>query len=186
MYISVAQKLPEIWLETSKNIFCHKPDFVKIDEFSLLKRKKCKNRKIDTFMFLAISLAIFELQRRTIPHFNPLNKSIWPLGNKFLSVVDRFWVKRQNMCVVFFIQTLYTYAIYKLEKKCRFLGPDLLNDTPRHHQTMLECFIQVFFWYSVSMGWHLLTDWAPEAKVSNQSSNFLYLLQLLWKMKKLA
>ena len=75
LYISVAQKLPEIWLETSKNIFLQKPDFVKIDEFSLLKRKKYKNRKIDTFTFLAISLAIFELQRRTIPHFNPLNKS---------------------------------------------------------------------------------------------------------------
>ena len=72
-YISVAQKLPEIWLETSKNIFWQKPDFVKIDEFSLLKLKKCKNCKIDTLMFLAISPAIFKLQRCTIPHFNPLN-----------------------------------------------------------------------------------------------------------------
>ena len=58
-----------------KNIFWQKPDFVKIDEFSLLKLKKYKNRKIDAFMFLAISLAIFELQRRTIPHFNPPNNS---------------------------------------------------------------------------------------------------------------
>ena len=165
--------MPEIWLETSKNCFWQKPDFVKINEFSLLKLKKCKNRKIDTFTVLAISLAMFELQRRTIPHFNPLNKSIWPLGNNFLSRVDCFWVIRQKVCA-FFTQTLYTYTIYKLEKKCRFLGPDLPNDTPRHHQTMLEWFIQVFFWYSVSMGWHLLTDWAPEAKVSNQSSNFPY------------
>ena len=73
--MSVAQKLLEIWLETSKNSFWQKPDFVKINEFSLLKLKKCKNRKIDTFMFLAISLAIFELQRRTIPHFNAHNNS---------------------------------------------------------------------------------------------------------------
>ena len=56
-----------------KKYFWQKPDFVKIDEFSLLKLKKSKNRKIDTFMFLAISLEILELQRRTIPHFNPLN-----------------------------------------------------------------------------------------------------------------
>ena len=75
LYISVAQKLPEIWLEMSKNSFWQKPDFVKINEFSLLKLKKCKNRKIDTFLFLAISLAILELQRRTIPHFNPQNNS---------------------------------------------------------------------------------------------------------------
>ena len=51
MYISLAQKLPEIWLETLKNSFWQKPDFVRINEFSLLNSKKCKNRKIDTFMF---------------------------------------------------------------------------------------------------------------------------------------
>ena len=58
-----------------KKSFWQKPDFVKINKFSLLTLKKCKNRKIDTFMFLAISLAIFELQKRTIPHFNPHNNS---------------------------------------------------------------------------------------------------------------
>ena len=58
--------MPEIWLETSKNIFWQKPNFVKIDEFSLLKRKKYKNRKIDTFTFLAISLAI--LSYRDVPY----------------------------------------------------------------------------------------------------------------------
>ena len=34
-----------------------------------------KNAKIDTFTFLAISLAIFELERRTMPHIYPLNNS---------------------------------------------------------------------------------------------------------------
>ena len=72
LYASVGQKLPEIWVETRKQVFCPKPYFVKNDEFSLQNRK---NRQIDTFTFLAISLAIFELQKRTISRFNPLNIS---------------------------------------------------------------------------------------------------------------
>ena len=106
MYISVAQKLPEIWLETSKQIFLQKPDFVKIDEFSLLKRKKYKNRKIDTFTFLAISLAIFELQRRTIPHFNPLNNSFWPYEGPFCCRANSFWAIWPNVRPIFFNHTL--------------------------------------------------------------------------------
>ena len=102
MYISVAQKLPEIWLETSKNSFWQKPDFVKINEFSLLKLKKCKNRKIDTFTFLAISLAIFELQRRTIPHFNPLNNSFWPYEGPFCCRANSFWAIWPNVRPIFF------------------------------------------------------------------------------------
>ena len=102
LYISVAQKLPKIRLETSKNIFWQKPDFVKIDEFSLLKLKKYKNRKIDAFMLLAISLAIFELQRRTIPHFNPHNNSFWPYEEQFCCRVNRFWVIRPNVSPIFF------------------------------------------------------------------------------------
>ena len=98
--------MPEIWLETSKNSFWQKPDFVKINEFSLLKLKKCKNRKIDTFMFLAISLAIFELQRRTIPHFNPHNNSFWPYEEQFCCRVNRFWVIRPNVSTIFFHHTL--------------------------------------------------------------------------------
>ena len=43
-----------------------KQDFVKINEFSLSKLKKCKNLKIDTFLFLAISLAI--LSYRDVPY----------------------------------------------------------------------------------------------------------------------
>ena len=106
LYVSVAYKLPEIWLETSKNIFWQKPDFVRIDEFSLLKLKKCKNRKIDTFAFLAISLAIFELQRHTIPHFDPLNNSFWPYGETFFSRVNSFWAILLNVSTIFLV-TLY-------------------------------------------------------------------------------
>ena len=61
--------------KNGKKYFWQNPEFVKIDEFSFLKLKKCKNGKIDTFMFLAISMAIFELQKCAIPHFNPLNNS---------------------------------------------------------------------------------------------------------------
>ena len=90
----------------SKNSFWQKPDFVKINEFSLLKLKKCKNRKIDTFTFLAISLAIFELQRRTIPHFNPLNNSFWPYGETFFCRVNSFWAILLNVSTIFFSHTL--------------------------------------------------------------------------------
>ena len=86
----------------SKNSFWQKPDFVKINEFSLLKLKKCKNRKIDTFTFLAISLAIFELQRHTIPHFNPLNNSFWPYGETFFCRVNSFWAILLNVSTIFF------------------------------------------------------------------------------------
>ena len=94
--------MPEIWLETSKNSFWQKPDFVKINEFSLLKLKKCKNRKIDTFTFLAISLAIFELQRRTIPHFDHLNNSFSPFEKHFCSNVHRFWAIQPKISSISF------------------------------------------------------------------------------------
>ena len=110
MYISVAQKLPEIWLKTSKNNFWQKPDYVKINEFSLLKLRKCKNRKIDTFTFLAISLTIFELQWHTIPHFNPLNNSFWPYGETFFCRVNSFWAILLNVSTIFFAHTLQLRA----------------------------------------------------------------------------
>ena len=50
--------------------------FVKIDEVSIQNRE---NSKIDTFLCLAISRELIELQRCTIPHFNPWNKLFWPL-----------------------------------------------------------------------------------------------------------
>ena len=56
-----------------KDKFGQKPYFVKNGDFSI---QKPKNHQIDRFTFLTISLIIFELQRRTIPHFNPLNKLI--------------------------------------------------------------------------------------------------------------
>ena len=54
------------------------------------------------FMLLAISLAIFELQRRTIPHFNPLNNSFWPYKEPFCCRVNSFWVLRPNVSPIFF------------------------------------------------------------------------------------
>ena len=124
MYISVAEKLPEIWLETSKNSFWQKPDFVKIKKFSLLKLKKCKNRKIDTFMFLAISLAI-ELQRRTIPHSNPHNNSFWPYEEQFCCRVNRFWVIRPNVSTIFFTHTLSHRLCPQMLKNDRYFVQDM-------------------------------------------------------------
>ena len=72
LYVSVAQKLPEIWLKSQRYQYCDFCVLVKKIHNFLQKRKNCK---IGNFMLSAISQAIFELQRRTIPHFNPLNKS---------------------------------------------------------------------------------------------------------------
>ena len=104
MYISVAQKMPEIWQETRKNKFWQKLHFVKNYDFSL---QNPRNHQIHRFTFLAISLTIFELQRRTIPHFNPLNKSIWPLGHNIFPRVHPFWAIRQNIVTGFFLVRFY-------------------------------------------------------------------------------
>ena len=98
--------MPEIWLETSKNSFWQKTDFEKIIEFSLLKLRKCKNRKIDTFAFLAISPTISKLHRRTVPHSNSLNNSFWPYGEQFCSKVNSFRAMIQNVCLLFFTHPL--------------------------------------------------------------------------------
>ena len=47
---------------------------------------------------------MIELQRSKIPHFNPLNKLIWPLGYKIFSRVDNFWAIKKNKCAVFFLR----------------------------------------------------------------------------------
>ena len=54
------------------------------------------------FMLLAISLAIFELQRRTIPHFNPLNNSFWPYEGPFCCRANSFWAIWPNVRPIFF------------------------------------------------------------------------------------
>ena len=58
------------------------------------------------FMLLAISLAIFELQRRTIPHFNPLNNSFWPYEGPFCCRANSFWAIWPNVRPIFFNHTL--------------------------------------------------------------------------------
>ena len=45
-----------------------------LDQFTIILLYACWI-DMTLFMFLAISPAIFELQRRTTPHFNPLNNS---------------------------------------------------------------------------------------------------------------
>ena len=54
------------------------------------------------FWFLAISLAIFDLQRRTISHFNPLNISFWPFFITFSAKMDIWWDTKRRKCLVFF------------------------------------------------------------------------------------
>ena len=72
-YTSVAQILSEIWPETLIYQFGDFLGFVKKSSHFL---QNPVFAKTCFFRFLAISPAFFELQRRTIPHFNPLNKLI--------------------------------------------------------------------------------------------------------------
>ena len=102
-----------------KKIVCAKTIFCKNDDFSL---QKHKSHQIDRFTFLAISLMIFELQRRAIPHFNPLNKSIWPLERKFFSKLTAVWVIRQNKVSDFFLVRLYI-AISTITSVCPSVRP---------------------------------------------------------------
>ena len=102
MYIFVAQKLPEIWPETWMYQFCNFCIFwvlvKKIRQFlqNLVFAKKY------FLTFLAISPAIFKLQRCIIPHFNPLNNSFWPYEEQFCCRVNTFWVIRPNVSTIFF------------------------------------------------------------------------------------
>ena len=72
----------------------------------MAKKKEKKFDKIcqiKRFTFLAISLTIFELQRCTIPHFNPLNKLIIALKDKIFTRVDLSSVRSQNMQLIPFL-----------------------------------------------------------------------------------
>ena len=110
MYISVAQKLPEIWPETWMYQFC---DFCIFCVLVKKIRQFLQNpvfAKIYFLTFLAISPAIFELQRCTIPHFNPLNNSFWPYGEPFCCRANSFWVIRPNVSTIFF-RTHFIYLV---------------------------------------------------------------------------
>ena len=61
-----------------------------------------KNWKNDIFMFIDVSPKIFELQRRTIPHFKAWNKLIWPFVIHFSTKSDISWSAEQNTCPIFF------------------------------------------------------------------------------------
>ncbi len=55
--------------------------FVKLDEFSLQSHEKHRNRKIDTFVFLAISSASIKLQTLDKGYFEKIAKN--NVGGKF-------------------------------------------------------------------------------------------------------
>ena len=68
-------------------------------------------------MILAISRTVFELQRRTIPHFNPLNKSFWPFEMHFHPRSYRFSDILQNMCPIVFAPDFSTFLCVREGKK---------------------------------------------------------------------
>ena len=106
--------MPEIWQETRKNKFWQKLHFVKNNCICL---QNPKNRQIDRFTCLAISLTIFELQRRIIPHFNPLKKSFWPFEMHFHPRSYRFSDILQNMCPILFAPDFSTFLCVREGKK---------------------------------------------------------------------
>ena len=61
-----------------------------------------KNWRNNIFMFIDVSPKIFELQRRTIPHFKAWNKLIWPFVIHFSTKSDISWSAEQNTCPIFF------------------------------------------------------------------------------------
>ena len=68
-------------------------------------------------MILAISRTIFELQRRTIPHFNPLKKSFWSFEMHFHPRSYRFSDILQNMCPIVFAPDFSTFLCVREGKK---------------------------------------------------------------------
>ena len=59
------------------------------------------------FMLFGVFLKEFELQRRTIPHFEAWNKLFWPLFVHLSDMSDIFWTTEQNKCPIFFCTRLY-------------------------------------------------------------------------------
>ena len=102
MYIYVAQILSEIWPETWIYQFGDFWFFVRKSRHFL---QNTVFAKTCFFGFLAISPAFSEQRRCTIPHFNPLNKLIWPLENKICS---RLW----------------SFLSYKAKHLSNFFNPD--------------------------------------------------------------
>ena len=70
-------------------------------------------------MILAISRTVFELQRRTIPHFNPLKKSFWPFEMHFHPRSYRFSDILQNMCPIVFAPDFSTFLCVREGKKSK-------------------------------------------------------------------
>ena len=73
------------------------------DKFFLRNRGFLRNVFL---IFLVISQELFDLQRRTIPHFNPLKELITPLLQCDCCKIGHFWDIRRNIFPIFFTHTL--------------------------------------------------------------------------------
>ena len=74
LYTFVAKMLQEIIAENMNMLILQS-----LQKLINLLHKNGRNLKIDTFLFLAMSLALIELWRCGIPHLNHLNKTNGPL-----------------------------------------------------------------------------------------------------------
>ena len=72
-----------------------------------------KNWRNNIFMFIDVSPKIFELQRRTIPHFKAWNKLIWPFVIHFSAKSDISWSAEQNTCPILFAPDFRYSVLWK-------------------------------------------------------------------------
>ena len=62
-----------------------------------------------TFILFALSLKVYEFQSCIIPHFKALEKSFWNVKFNFGSRIKDFRAIKQQMFLIFWVQTLLTY-----------------------------------------------------------------------------
>ena len=87
-----------------------KNHFLNFDNFFLRNHRFLRNT---FFIFLVISQELFDLQRRTIPHFNCLKELITPLLQCNCHRIRHFWDIRRNVFPIFFTHTLPLPSIWK-------------------------------------------------------------------------
>ena len=103
--------------------------------------------------FLAVSQAIFELQRFTIPHFNPCNKLLWPQERQICSSVVSFRAILQNICKLFFYSVSMWVRI-QLWPTLVFYSPSWAYNTANSLKSMADfnlCWLTQLF--------HILALW---------------------------
>ena len=80
------------------------------------KVRKCIFTKVKMSITSVISQTLFELQRRTIPHFDPYEQYFWPSELIFSSRMDSFCAILQNLCKLFFDEKkLQKCSFWKIE-----------------------------------------------------------------------